>query len=93
MTDCGADRRHPKAVEEHVEIAKVFSRNGVQQRFEEHCVGWERNSERGVEQVVDVPTGQMAEVCPCLARDGSGGHASEEVLRKVHRQGTSDRLR
>ena len=48
-------------VEEHVEISKVSSKNSVQQRFEEQSVG--RISERGVEQVVGVPAGRMAEVC------------------------------
>ena len=52
----------PKVVEEHVEIAKFSLRDRVQQRLEEQSVGRERSSERGVEQVVDVPVEQMAEV-------------------------------
>ena len=46
----------PKVVEEHVEIAKVSSRDRFQQRFEEQSVGQERISGRIVGQVVDVPS-------------------------------------
>ena len=60
----------PTVVEEHVEISKVSSLNSVQQRFEEHCVGRERISEHEVEEVVDVPAGQMAEGVPASGRHG-----------------------
>ena len=75
----------PKVVEEHVEIAKVSSRDRFQQRFEEQSVGQERISGRIVEQVVDVPAGHVAEVSVSW-RHVRGGRASEEVLRR-HRQG------
>ena len=66
----------PTVVEEHIGIAKVSSQNRVHQRFEEQSVGRERILKRRVEQIVDVPAGQMAE-----------GVCSGEVPRNVHRQG------
>ena len=56
------DKTVPSVLEEHVEITKVSSRNRGQQRFEEQSVSQKRISECRVEQVVDVPAGQMEQV-------------------------------